>query len=243
MAAALVCGVVLSGTRTTQVAAVAAAAVTGVFYFVRRQPLRLRVAITLLAGALITAIAVFFIASPVEINPYTITALTTGRIALWIAGLQKFLAQPLTGWGVGTWQVGLASYMPEYTEYGADAFVESLKAGAFHNAYLTALAERGLVAFLPGCALLGLAVREAFLIRRLGEGSETDRLFALAAPFGLMALIFRGLGEQGGLFGNADALVDFAVMGLCAQVIATAVAARRDLGRRRIGSQDSIQQV
>jgi O-antigen ligase len=154
--------------------------------------------------------------------------LTTGRFDLWVAALGQFSERPIFGSGASASLDSIATYLPGYYRWGGDALLESAGSGGFHNAYLALLTQRGLVGFLAGASLLSFLLRWAFQLgSRRTEFGERDALAAGIAPYVVVGIALRGLGEQPGFFGAANGLVDFLAFVAAAQVVALAAASRR----------------
>ncbi len=161
------------------------------------------------------------------LDPDQLGELSAGRWELWSAALAKFAEYPLTGWGAGSWQVNLASYLPVY-DISRFRAITSLESGSFHNAYLAILAEKGLVVFGAGLVMVAFLIRQSW---RLHEGKAflagTDRAFATVAPLVVVLMLVRALVEQPGLLGSANGLVDYLAYAAAALIVATATQLHR----------------
>jgi hypothetical protein len=95
--------------------------------------------------------------------------------------------------------------------------------GGAHNALHTVLAERGLFAAVAAVVvalyLLRLAIR-LYQSREQFTGMESR--LARLAPFIVILILIRSLGEMPGWFGYADSLVDFLAYGAAALIVALA---------------------
>ncbi len=143
-----------------------------------------------------------------------------GRLELWIAAIRKFAERPLLGWGVGSWNVDLGLYLPEYGR--RREVLERLGSGAFHSAYLTALAERGLLGFGAGLlivAVIGTQVRVSEN-RKVASADSNTELTSNALLWFLFILV-RGFVEVGGIWGYANSLADFLVFFGASYIIAS----------------------
>jgi O-antigen ligase len=225
--AAFLGAVVLAGSRTTIMAALAAATLIRVARLQRRLRMPARVALWALCGGVFAA-ASWLTSDAAFLDPYEASRVTTGRLDLWIAGFRNFAAHPLFGAGAGAWRFELAGALPDYTRYGRDLLVESVTAGGYHNAYLTLLADRGVLCAVPA----------GLVLRCLGQASRraTEQRMTTAAPtasrwftpkFALLFMVLRGFGEHSGLFGSADGAADFWSFGTAAVIIALAAERHR----------------
>jgi len=143
---------------------------------------------------------------------------------LWAAALKRFAERPVLGWGARSWEVDLGGYLPGYHPYG----IGVPTGGAFHNAYLNLLAEKGLVGFVSGVGMLVFLFTcrvKLYLGRALLDRSE--RGFGIAAVFWTTILALHGLGEVGGLLGYANALVDFLCYWGASLIVALAAGVER----------------
>jgi O-antigen ligase len=139
-----------------------------------------------------------------------------------------FTDRPWFGWGGGSFSTELARYLPGIQAYSAEDLRILGTTGGAHNAYLTALAERGVVggvaAILVTGFLLWLSIR-LFGARHRVRG--VDRVVARLAPFVVLLILVRAFGELPGWFGYADSLVDFFAYGCAAMIVAVAASIER----------------
>ncbi len=158
-----------------------------------------------------------------------LSELTSGRSLLWAAAWGKFLERPLFGWGGGSFPIELGRFLPGGEVFNAQDLGVLSTTGGAHNAPLTVLAERGVIGGLAAVVmsvfLLGIAIRVYRLRTRL---HGIDRAYGWLAPFVVVLILVRSLGESPGWFGYANGLVDFLAYGLAA--ILVAVAASLDPG-------------
>lgn len=198
--------ILLSGARTT-LAIVAGAAL---IVFLLRKPIK---GFALLpVGFLILAI---FFASAVLAHDLigvelllSLSEFTSGRTELWMVAMDKFFERPWLGWGASTWNLDLWRYMSAYSS-DLERW-DALGSGAFHNAYLTHLAEKGLIGFCLQMTLLAYLVKAAFRLYWSRVGLQgADRSVAVMAPYLVVLVLLRSLSETGGLLGYANGGVDF----------------------------------
>lgn len=222
--------VVVSGSRTTIVSLVLSVLLYGIWTLFLRFDHSVRVisriifAIILVGGAHYVVSVFHEFATGNEFS-----RLLSGRPDLWRIAWDLFLARPILGWGPHTWKMKLASYVLSKGYFQYERLLE-LQSGAFHNAYLTLLAERGIIAFFPGMAIVTFLVWQSLRLHRnssLLVGA--DRLLGLLAPIVIIMLVIRGLAEQPGLLGYANSTVDY----LCYAWASMIVALSSDLEDRR----------
>jgi O-antigen ligase len=169
-------------------------------------------------------VVVLFSASPplrhAVMNPYDWSEWTTGRLDLWIAGLTKFAERPVTGWGAGSWHADLYYYLPDYRQWGRESLTV-LESGGFHSVYITVLAEKGMLGFLPGMLVLGLlAAYSTFLFRARKVVATETGVFATVLPFLFALLVLRGASEHAGLLAYGNGIVDFVAYATAALIAA-----------------------
>jgi hypothetical protein len=233
VSSAVFCASVLSGARTTQVSVLVGAVIAFGVLAMRRLPQRTRVALYVVLMIAGSAASLVLTQVGMQVDGYAANELTTNRYELWIAGVEKASESPLIGWGAGSWRDDLERYMPGFATYGAAVVVENVRSGGFHNAYLTLVAEKGLVTLVPGLILLWFVFTRSVVVSGVRSTlGASDRRAAAIAPFFIVIQFVRGFGEQPGLFGKADGLVDFLVFAAAAQVIAVAVAAEREMAKQ-----------
>jgi O-antigen ligase len=216
-AALLVPILVLTGARSTMVALPLAVLLFLVIRFFSRLPLLPRLlalasSVTLLiAVAVATRVPVFTVDTADE--------LTTHRVYLWQAAITRFAANQWFGAGADTWRLDLTAVLP--AEARESKGLLELSSGAYHNAYLTFLAERGLVVCIPALFVLSFVLRSAFRVytcrKLLAPG---DRVLAQFAPTMVLFIMIRQLAECSGLLAYADGPADFASFILASLIIA-----------------------
>lgn len=101
------------------------------------------------------------------------------RFALWDAGWRMFLAHPLTGVGLGNFQMYASAYFPQGTIYAQDQ--------ASHNIIVGALAETGIVGAAVLIAMIGALVGQGLSMVR------ADRVLAGRRADLAMAQVTAGL--------------------------------------------------
>lgn len=150
----------------------------------------------------------FFLAIDVIANSVVADGLA-GRGALWQMGLHGFHRHPIFGSGLHSYpdiirsQLGYATFRTPYEMRAA----ESLKGGGFHNIWVMALVERGLI------GLVGLFASYVLLFGRLI--ADMKPLTPARRYRALLVTIFvflRGFVEITGLMSFADAALDAIVM-------------------------------
>jgi O-antigen ligase len=228
--------VAASGSRTTAVSLIAAVPLTALVLVLHR-PRRLPIWVPYGAISVIAGWASLTFADQLgrlAVSP-ALSELTTGRSALWAAAWGKFLERPLFGWGSGSFPIELGRFLPATEAFqAADLRILSTSGGA-HNALLSVLAERGVIAASAAalvCVFLLLVALRVYRARHRLDG--LDRAFGWLAPFVVVLILARSLGELPGWFGYADSLVDFLAYGWAAMLVA--VAASLDPGAEPTGS-------
>lgn len=150
----------LSGARTT-LAIVAGAAL---IVFLLRRPIKGFVLLPLGIAVISIVISSTVLAHEI-IGVELLLSLSeffSGRTELWMVAVDKFVERPWFGWGALTWNLDLWRYMSSYS--GELDRWDALGSGAFHNAYLTHLAEKGLVGLGVQIALLIFLVKASFVL-------------------------------------------------------------------------------
>jgi O-antigen ligase len=140
-------------------------------------------------GVLSVVVLVLAVAMALRVtSSQEISLLTEGRWRLWSVALDKFAAKPI--WGNGYLSAQDSIYL----------------SGGYHNEYLTALAEQGLLGFAAVVYLfwflLSSCWKLAFRYAHLGHNGQ---LILFACLF----LLFRAIVELPGLFGTAQGPADF----------------------------------
>lgn len=219
-AAVVALSILLSGARTSLV--IVAGTVLTVFVF--RRPIKgfMLIPAGLLIAAVVASSAVFTQGVVGMDLLLSLSEFTTGRTELWNVAIDKFVERPVLGWGALTWDLDLWRYLSSYTSDLTRW--DELGSGAFHNAYLTHLAEKGLIGLGIQLALTLLLTRAAFRLYWLKDHLDgLDRSVASMAPYAVTLILLRGLSENGGLLGYANAGVDFISYAAVAMILSTYV--------------------
>lgn len=152
-----------------------------------------------------------------------LSGFTTNRSYLWLAAVERFFAHPWVGGGGDTWRLDLPTFLPTMWKPWLFRNFSNLAGGAYHNAYLTYLAERGLIGFIPGLMMILFVLRSALRLysyRRILAGS--DRVSALLAPLAVLFIVVRQCVEAAGVLGYANGAGDFICFVVVSMVIALA---------------------
>src|ERR1041385_2158823 len=134
----------------------------------------------------------------------SISSLTEGRSDLWKVAWTKFQEKPLAGYGFESWQDDLVSRVPRESEITRN--LVRLKAGGYHNEYLTLLAEQGLLGFIPAIARFTALLVWCW---RLAGSTSIAGKSGLACLFTCLLLLLRAGIEVPGLFGYGDGPPDY----------------------------------
>jgi O-antigen ligase len=169
-------------------------------HWLRARSLLLRVSgcltLLLLTGAIV--------ASVFTIDSRKMVIISEGRTVLWSVAWSKFLEKPLSGHGYESWQDDLASRIA-----GGEYFHTSTSIignGAYHNQYITLLAEEGLVGFVPAMAIVWMLLRCCrWLAWRTSLPAISRKVVLLACVF----MLLRAAVEVPGLFGYANDTADY----------------------------------
>ena len=216
-------GVVVAESRTTTVALIAFVPLTAVFLLLHRQRL-VPAWVVYGASAVLVGWAVLAFAGEwrrVVLSP-AITELTTGRTLLWDAAWEKFIDRPFMGWGGRSFAIELGIFLPPGAQvFRAEDLVILTVSGGAHNAFLTLLAERGIVGLVSATVMVTFLLHIGLAVFRSRDRLVgTDRAFGRLAPFIIVLMLVRSLGESPGWFGTADSLVDFLAYGVAAMLVA-----------------------
>lgn len=154
------------------------------------------VTLLLLTGAIV--------ASVFTIDSRKMVIISEGRTVLWSVAWSKFLEKPLSGHGYESWQDDLTSRIA-----GGEYFHTStsiIANGAYHNQYITLLAEEGLVGFVPAMAIVWMLLRCCrWLAWRTSIPAISRNVILLACVF----MLLRAAVEVPGLFGYANDPADY----------------------------------
>ncbi len=132
----------------------------------------------------------------------TMSDVTEGRWDLWYVAVQKFSERPIIGFGYESVHDDLLSRNPGVYKIRG---VKEL-AGGYHNEYLTALAEEGLIGFIGVIALSWFMIRCSWQLAFCQWRTWHNGQWAL---FGALFLLLRAGVEVPGLFGYCREPVDF----------------------------------
>jgi O-antigen ligase len=163
-------------------------------------------------GVLIILIVAIGLATAMYVSSsQDISALTEGRWRLWRVALHQFSLQPI--WGNG--------YL--------SALDSVHLSGGYHNEYLTALAEQGLIGFSAVVFLFWFVLSSCWnLAFRPAHRSLNGQLILFACLF----LLFRAVVELPGLFGTAQGPADFLAYIFLAIVVSRVAHQERPAGFR-----------
>ena len=142
-----------------------------------------------------------------------IDSVLAGRAELWLAAAQAFLQSPIFGTGPGSWHIIVPLFVPKIATIfmgNIDAAL-TITSGGYHSMLVTALAERGITGLITVALSLFLILRIAFKIRAnsIFFQDQTDQRIARIMPLLWLYISIRGLFEESGIFGRANADVDF----------------------------------
>jgi O-antigen ligase len=175
----------LTGSRAPLAVFVLSCLTFGLLQAVRSQAVLLR------AGSLLFVLALTAsgIAGIAIVSPQQLSRVTEGRWEIWSVATHKFTMHPL--WGNG------------YESVQDDP---SYIVGGYHNEYLTALAEQGLIGFSAVMYLFGSLLSHCYhlAINPLARNHNGQIIL-----FTCLFLMFRALVELPGLFGTAQGPADF----------------------------------
>jgi O-antigen ligase len=138
------------------------------------------------------------------IDSRELVTISEGRTVVWSVAWSKFLDKPLSGYGYESWEDDLAPRIAgsEYFHTHTSVF----KSGAYHNQYITLLAEQGLVGFVPAMAIVCMLLRCCrWLAWRTSIPAVSRHVILLACVF----LLLRAAVEVPGLFAYANDPADY----------------------------------
>lgn len=177
----------LSGSRTPLAVFALSGLVLMVINSLRSRRLVAGAAGLILAATVLVGVSVTIATFTVE----DLSQVTEGRWDLWSVALQKFSERPVLGYGYLSSQDD-TSFIP----------------GGYHNEYLTALAEQGMVGFAAVMILFWFLLRCGWrlAVRPSFTCSWENGQWAL---LGCIFLLLRAVVELPGLFGSAQGPADF----------------------------------
>ena len=190
----------LTGSRAPLAILLLSALVATGLHWLRSRSFVVRVSgcltLLLLSGAIL--------ASVYTIDSRKLVTFSEGRTVLWSLAWSKFLEKPLSGYGYESWQDDLAARIAggEYFHTATSIIAD----GAYHNQYITLLAEEGLVGFVPAMAIVFMLLRCCrWLARRTSIPAINRYIILLACVF----MLLRAAVEVPGLFGFANDPADY----------------------------------
>jgi len=169
---------------------------------------RVLAAVILAVGIIAIAFVIGFVPSRV------LSAATEGRWDLWRAGISKFTERPLLGWGYLSWKDDLVSRLPG--EYQLTNYLAKNIIGGYHNQFVAALAEHGLLGLAALLTMYTFAVRCAW---KLAYGRTIVWAYGKVALFGILFVLVRANVELDGFFGFSQDPADYATYVLLAILI------------------------
>jgi O-antigen ligase len=222
---------VLSYSRTTLLVLLLGSLVVGLIAAIRRQPVWLRRTVYPLAAAGLVVAGVYLLPYANSFfYPYELNELTSGRLQIWAAAWDKFVDAPLTGNGADstlTSSVNAVAYLPVYDLWIQDNFRSAVEMGYFHNIYLTVLAQKGLIVFIPSMVMAAFLIRQSWRLHaHKARLSKRDAAYATVAPFIVFFILLRGLSEHAGWWATANDTVDY--LSYVAASLIVAMVARLD---------------
>lgn len=152
--------------------------------------------LVLLTGAIAAAVY--------TVDTRELVTVSEGRTVLWSLAWSKFSDRPLSGYGYESWRDDLASRVA-----GGEYFHTSksiIRDGAYHNQYITLLAEEGLVGFVPAMAIVWMLLR---CCRWLAWRTSIPAINRYTILLGCLFLLLRAAVEVPGLFGYANDPADY----------------------------------
>ncbi len=210
--------IVLSGSRTTQGALVAAGCLTPVAIWAAKRKGFVQIAAVVVGAALLAGFGIVGGEMLARMDGAVVSNATTGRFDLWVLAWDGFMEHPVVGWGVGAHRhTDIAGLMPGYYAWGDDTLLLAMRSGGYHNAFLGLLVERGLLGAVPGFALVLFLGRLALAASSRGGYGFPKAILV----FGFLLLVIRGFGEQAGWFGSANGPVDFLAYTVAALLVAS----------------------
>jgi O-antigen ligase len=188
----------LTGSRAPLDIMLASVLVATTLHLLRARSLAMRVSGWVSVLLLTAAIAVSLLTT----DSRKMQTISEGRTDLWSVAWSKFLARPLSGYGYESWQDDLTSRLA-----GGEYFHKStITDGAYHNQYITLLAEEGLVGFIPAMAIIWMLLRcSCWLVRRDWIPAINRYVIMLSCVF----MLLRAGVEVPGLFGFANDPADY----------------------------------
>jgi hypothetical protein len=210
----------ITTTRTPIGALFVSFSVLGGIYLFRRATVRQRIlAIVAIAGLPIVYIFSLNTTGLVRLGVSIDNALA-GRAELWLVAGQSFLNDPIFGSGPGSWSIIVPRFAlriaPLFTGKLDEAL--SLTTGGYHNMFVTALAERGIVGLSVLLPALAFILKSSFRLKASPTTfkADFDKRVVAVLPLLWIYMSVRGIFEESGLFGRANSDVDFVSLVLLA---------------------------
>jgi O-antigen ligase len=149
-------------------------------------------------------LTVAILTSVFTVDSREMVTISEGRTVLWSVAWSKFLDKPLSGNGYESWQDDLSSRVAggEYFHTATSLIGD----GAYHNQYITLLAEEGLVGFVPAMAIVYMLLR---CCRWLAWRASIPAISRYMILLGCLFLLLRATVEVPGLFGYANDPADY----------------------------------
>jgi len=217
---------VLSYSRTTLLVLLLGSLVVGLIAAIRRQPVWLRQTIYPFAAAALVVAGVYLLPHANSFfDPYELNELTSGRSEIWAAAWDKFVDAPLTGWGASPASlsnVNWVAYLPVYDPWILESVRSAVEVGSFHNIYLTVLAQKGLIVFIPSMVMAAFLIRQSWRLHaHKARFSKRDAAYATVAPLIVVIILVRGLSEHAGWWADADSTEDYLSYVAASLIVAT----------------------
>jgi O-antigen ligase len=217
---------VLSFSRTTLLVLLLGSLGVGLVAAIRRQPVWLRQTVYPFAAAGLVVAGVYLLPHANSFfDPYELNELTSGRWEIWTAAWDKFVDAPLTGWGAGPAllsNVNWVAYLSVYDPWILESVRSAVEAGSFHNIYLTVLAEKGLIVFIPSIVMAAFLIRQCWRLHaHRARFSKRDAAYATVAPLLVITILVRGLSEHAGWWADANSTVDYLSYVAASLIVAT----------------------
>ena len=191
----LVISSILTGSRAPLAAFGMSAVVLGIINTLRSRRLTVWVAGAITATILVLGATV----GVATLNEREMSAFTEGRWYIWSVAMHKFANRPLVGNGYLS-VTDDPTYIP----------------GGYHNEYVTALAEQGVIGTVAVLGLFWFLLRRSWNLAFRRSYTWRNGQWAL---FGCLFLLIRASVELPGLFGNAQEPADFLAYAFLALVV------------------------
>ncbi|HVT24299.1 MAG TPA: O-antigen ligase family protein [Rhizomicrobium sp.] len=216
----------ITTTRTPIGALFVSFAVLAGVYFFRKTTVRQRLAAALVIIGLPIVYLFSLDTSGLVRLGVSIDNALAGRAELWLVASQSFLNDPIFGSGPGSWSMIVPRFAlriaPLFTGKLDEAL--SLTTGGYHNTFVTALAERGIVGLSVLLLAFAFILKSSFRLKASPAAfrGDFDKRVVAVLPLLWIYMSVRGLFEESGLFGRANSDVDFVSLVLLALTLAYA---------------------